>query len=342
MWQKRRVWSLAWFEKWCKKEKLEYSGGLSYTRSQSFGGAFIVPNMVEFCGKKVTWDGKNRIKEDKTFWNWYDWMFEPLGDFITRKVHSLKWFERHFEKDDEGDFITHETSCSFTVGMQQFCGKEVTWDVNRNLIKDDNHTYIWEEFMFKIYTGEPKKEEPGLVGVTPTVMTRRVHTQEWFKNNCQYSGGSYRKVAPHPITNNCFLVDEMGHLYGTDVTWDSKTEHIVGNTCHWQDWMFEPLNWASAEKKSDRHICVDDAYWFIDADGIPTKSSWDNCTYDKGRLAIGNVFLSEQEATDYMRWLKIKNKVEVRDFKHSLVTYSSEDARFYNSYIKPVVLTDED
>lgn len=78
-----------------------------------------------------------------------------------RKVRSLNWFVKNCEINDSNDYIPNiDIKLFLSPTMQNFCGKEVTWNnekmklsnnkiYNIGKIKEDDESYYWEEWMFE-------------------------------------------------------------------------------------------------------------------------------------------------------------------------------------------------
>lgn len=58
-------------------------------------------------------------------------------------------------------------------------------------------------------------------------------------------------------------------------------------------------------EKEDEFPKIGDYYWFICSDNSLGYIDWENSYIDKGRLALGNVFLTEEEAEFELERLKV-------------------------------------
>ena len=58
------------------------------------------------------------------------------------------------------------------------------------------------------------------------------------------------------------------------------------------------------EQVPDEWPRTDDVFWSVSSDGNSFTSTWGNDGYDKGRMAIGNVFKTKESAERYRDYLK--------------------------------------
>jgi len=73
-----------------------------------------------------------------------------VGDKV--KVHTLEWFKKNANKDEEGDYqSTERTDDSFTRGMFKYCGKTLIIKevCDGYYVSDDISTWFWEDWMLE-------------------------------------------------------------------------------------------------------------------------------------------------------------------------------------------------
>jgi len=66
-----------------------------------------------------------------------------------RRVHSLNWFHKNCELDSSDRYCHPDYRYVMYYEKLKFVGKLVTWDSKRKRIKEDNHYWIWQEWMFE-------------------------------------------------------------------------------------------------------------------------------------------------------------------------------------------------
>ena len=60
-----------------------------------------------------------------------------------------------------------------------------------------------------------------------------------------------------------------------------------------------------------------DNYWYVDDDAKVMEMEWDGCDYEQGRLSIGNVFKTKEQAEFVVEKLKVE--AELREYSRPFV-----------------------
>ena len=101
---------------------------------------------------------------------------------------------------------------------------------------------------------------------------------------------------------------------------DMKKEELLNTFMEFIEDKFPEL----IEEEKEKTVFSDgEKYYWIDSDGNVYPSFWENDSVDEGRLLIGNIFKTEEEATFELERLKVLHELQElgRPFKPGVMNF---------------------